>query len=537
MKPKTTQTDSSGGIIYHSTWFSKISTKLATLITLIIGAISIFIHLYFPTQMQNQAIHDLILRAQSIGAMIAFSVVLALERDTSEEVKIADIEAAFRVARENKDIVFIVLKDSSDKVIAAFNGDRADQVMFQFFYDETTFRKKPITDQWLFTSSTPVINNDGVLGHLYMGISLIDLKGKIKRMRKTVALVSGIIFVVCVLAVFAISTLVTGPLHHIVETVEQISKGDLTKRTTIKSEDEVGQLGRSFNFMIDRLEYTYHELESLSHDLERRVDVRTQELQWEIIERKHTEKELKKAKEAAESANRSKSDFLSKMSHELRTPLNSVIGFANILRKNKKENLSKQELTFISRILTNGKHLLVLINDILDLSRIEAGKMVSEMRPVSIEELVKDTVNLLESQVSEKEVKLLANVPESMGPIETDLIKLKQVIINLVGNSIKFTEKGSVTVSVTADPATNKPIQIDVIDTGIGIPNDQLKRIFEAFQQADNSTARRFGGTGLGLTISKSLCQLMGYDLKVESEVGTGSTFSIILESASTETL
>ena len=163
--------------------------------------------------------------------------------------------------------------------------------------------------------------------------------------------------------------------------------------------------------------------------------------------------------------------------------------------------------------------------------------MVSEMRPVSIEELVKDTVNLLESQVSEKEVKLLANVPESMGPIETDLIKLKQVIINLVGNSIKFTEKGSVTVSVTADPATNKPIQIDVIDTGIGIPNDQLKRIFEAFQQADNSTARRFGGTGLGLTISKSLCQLMGYDLKVESEVGTGSTFSIILESASTETL
>jgi CheY-like chemotaxis protein len=219
------------------------------------------------------------------------------------------------------------------------------------------------------------------------------------------------------------------------------------------------------------------------------------------------------------------------MSHELRTPLNSVIGFTNILLKNKEDRLTEKDVGFLERVLSNGKHLLALINEVLDLAKVEAGRMELIIEDVDLAHLCVETVQQLEGQAKTKDgaVKLLHDVPESVAMVKTDSAKLKQVIINLVGNALKFTHAGAVTVRLDLAPDGRTPIAISVLDTGIGIPADRLEAIFEAFQQAEAGTSRKYGGTGLGLALSRSICLLMGYDLMVESVLGGGSTFRIVL--------
>jgi PAS domain S-box-containing protein len=238
---------------------------------------------------------------------------------------------------------------------------------------------------------------------------------------------------------------------------------------------------------------------------------------------------LKRAQAEAEAASRAKGEFLANMSHELRTPMNSIIGFANILLKNKAGNMRPQDLTYLERVADNGKHLLALINQILDLSKVEAGRAEVHLAPLALDRLIAETLAELEGQLRTREVALRADLPPAAAPVESDAVKLKQVIINLVGNAIKFTERGSVTVRLVVRREDLQPVCLEVIDTGIGIPADKLEAVFRPFQQAETGTARKYGGTGLGLTIARSLCDLLGYRVQVESQVGVGSTFRVLL--------
>ena len=243
------------------------------------------------------------------------------------------------------------------------------------------------------------------------------------------------------------------------------------------------------------------------------------------------EEALRVAKEEAVAANKAKSDFLANMSHELRTPLNSIISFTNILIKNKDERLNDKDLGFLTRVTSNGKHLLALINEVLDLAKVEAGRMELIIEEIDLAHLCVETVQQLEGQAKAKEtdIALIADVPDHIELVETDSAKLKQVIINLVGNALKFTNEGSVTVRLETASDGKTPTAIAVVDTGIGIPADRLVAIFEAFQQAEAGTSRKYGGTDLGLALSSSICLLMGYELIVESEEGKGSTFKIVM--------
>jgi len=249
-------------------------------------------------------------------------------------------------------------------------------------------------------------------------------------------------------------------------------------------------------------------------------------------EQKQHEADLNAARERAEAANRAKSDFLSRMSHELRTPLNSVIGFANVMRKNRAGNLTPDELEYLERIKQNGHHLLSLVNDVLDIAKVEAGRLTVSKGLVNVDQMLRDVVAQLEGQPRAEGVELRAEPIEDVVPIEADGALLRQVLINLTGNAIRFTHKGSVVLSADVD-ADGIPLRLHVKDTGIGVPADRLGAIFEPFEQAEDGTHKNYGGTGLGLAISRSICDALGYSLTVDSHVGRGSTFTVSLTGAS----
>ncbi|MGI9331287.1 MAG: ATP-binding response regulator [Gammaproteobacteria bacterium] len=241
-------------------------------------------------------------------------------------------------------------------------------------------------------------------------------------------------------------------------------------------------------------------------------------------------RELEKAMAEAESANRAKSTFLANMSHELRTPLNAVIGYSEMVAEDLESEGQGEHVPDLKRIHSSGKHLLSLINDILDLSKVEAGRMDLYLERFDLQEMVDDVVATIEPLAAQNNNEFAVKTGENLGTVRADLTKVRQSLFNLLSNAAKFTKDGRITLSVARGEDEGRDmVLMSVTDTGIGIPEDKREKIFEEFSQADQSTSRDFGGTGLGLAITRRFCEMMGGSVEVQSELGKGSTFFIRL--------
>jgi signal transduction histidine kinase/CheY-like chemotaxis protein len=330
---------------------------------------------------------------------------------------------------------------------------------------------------------------------------------------------------------FRLQTLVSGPILHLETTMRAVSQDrNYGVRAVKSSGDEIGRLIDGFNTMLSEIQHRDKALQRANDDLK----TRTGELEGEILHRKETQQELLNAKDAAEEANRAKSSFLANMSHELRTPLNAIIGYSEMLEEETRDAGDVGTVRDLQKIQTAGKHLLSLINDVLDLSKIEAGRMVLHPETFHLKHMVEEMVETLRPAAEKNANKIVAEIADDLGSMHADATKVRQILFNLLSNACKFTEHGTITFDVRRQSGTPDRFIFRVSDTGIGMTPEQQWKLFQDFAQADTSIARKYGGTGLGLAISSRFAEMMQGHIHVESRIGEGSTFTVELPATTT---
>jgi signal transduction histidine kinase len=293
---------------------------------------------------------------------------------------------------------------------------------------------------------------------------------------------------------YAISWSIVGPVQEMGARFKQLASGDFSQRIEIPNRDELGNLAINLNRMSQELAQLYQEIEEKNEQLT--------------------------------AANKHKSDFLARVSHDLRTPLNSIIGFTRIVLRRMEGQLPSLQKENLQKVLISSEHLLNLINELLDLAKIDAGKMEVIAATFRVEDVINMTTATVEPLLKGGCVRLVKDIAADLPLVRTDRDKLKQILFNLLSNAAKFTEQGEIRVSAARENGT---LKLAVSDTGIGMTREALEHIFEEFQQAEKTTASRYGGTGLGLAIVKKFINLMGGEIVVESEIGKGSKFTITM--------
>lgn len=414
--------------------------------------------------------------------------VLAQENDNGDYVFLHDLRFETASAKSK-----IIKKEEKDKPIThAFS--LADKV----FIDALDYRNVPVI---AVSSYIPELG----WGMVIKKDSSEVLSSANEHIQFYVGFFIFILFI-SILVSLILSNRFTRPIKALSKIAEQVSQGNYNERVSLTSKNELGRLAYAFNVMIENTQSFYQKLED-------EVSARTIELE--------------SSKEKAEAANKAKSEFLANMSHEIRTPMNGVLGMLNLLSQ---DDMKAQHREYVGYAKASANSLLILINDILDFSKIEAGKLKLEHIDFNLRQLVDDVSKSMALRSSEKNIELVLDTTQiTDSNVKGDPGRLRQILTNLVGNAIKFTDHGEIVIKAELNETPNNDLMFRcaISDTGIGISSDKLEHLFDSFTQADGSTTRKYGGTGLGLSISKKLSILMEGDIFVQSRLNYGSTFTV----------